>query len=149
MASIWGISQGSYSDYRVLALCDTKKRAEAVAALPGSDSYGDGLMVEEFVYLDHDPERVTTYLLSVEIFDTGSVKNHHERMRTEWEFSMLYPEDNRPVRWRWVRAPMYNGKGGRLEVMGTDQERVRKVFSDRTAMLRTDDAMRAKKESRG
>ena len=152
MGSLWAVSRGSYSDYRVLCVCDSKKRAKGVVkAMKASKQslYGDDPFVEEIVYLDRDPERVTVYGISEELLDSGESDNRRDSERVEWEHDMLYPEYNRPVTWRWVRAPYIEKRGGRLEVNGTDLERVRKVFSDRRAMILSDDAMRARKEARG
>jgi hypothetical protein len=62
----------------------------------------------------------------------------------------LAPEQlSKPVTWRWVRAPVHDGKGGRLEVYGTDEQRVRQTFSDRKAQLLTEDAFRMRREAKG
>lgn len=143
MASLWAVSKGSYSLYRILCVCDSKERAERIASLPKKDGWDDDRGVEEMIFLDRDPVTVTSYCMTEELFDDGTTRAFREDISTEWEFDMLYSERNRPVGWRWVRAPYIRDRGGRLEVFGTDLERVRKVFSDRKAMLRTDDAMRA------
>ena len=149
MASLWAVTKGSYSDYRVLCICDSKDRAKRIASLPAKDRYSDDRQVEEILFFDRDPVTITTYSMSEELLDDGTTNAFHEDLRSEWEFDMLYPAHNRPVVWRWVRAPYIEKRGGRLNVSGTDLERVRKVFSDRKAMIRTDDAMRAKRESHG
>ena len=140
---MWGVSRGSYSDYRMLCVCDSKKRAKEIAALT------DDGMVEALPYFDRDPKRVTTFWLNENLYDDGTTDERYESQRTEWEFDMLYPERIAPVRWRWVRASIHRGRGGRLEVSGTDLERVRKVFGDRRGMLLTDEAMRSRREARG
>ena len=149
MSSLWAVTKGSYSDYRVLCICDSKERAKRIASLPAKDSWSDDRNVEEILFFDRDPVTVTTYSISEELLDDGTTHAYREDIRSEWEFDMLYPERNRPAIWRWVRAPYIENRGGRLDVSGTDLERVRKVFSDRKAMLRSDDAMRAKRESHG
>jgi mRNA-degrading endonuclease toxin of MazEF toxin-antitoxin module len=44
---------------------------------------------------------------------------------------------------------MHHDQGGRLEVWGTDHERVRKVYGDRRALIISDDAFRAQREVTG
>lgn len=148
----WVISRGSYSDYRVLAVVrGEKKDAELLAARANasdSNNYGDAYEVESLPVVSPDVEKVETLMLIAEIRDQGpSVKDERVSVRVEWPFDSLYGLVK--VEWRWVRAPIHDGKGGRLEVWGTDHERVRKVYGDRKAMLLSDDAMRAKSEARG
>lgn|SRR3990167_2357557 len=46
MASMWGVSSGSYSDYRVDCMCPSKELAEAVAEKMGPD-----YSAEEFPFI--------------------------------------------------------------------------------------------------
>jgi len=149
---VWVVSRGEYSDYRVLcAVKGGKADAETLAAranaAAGHDLYGDGYTVEVLAVVAPDVQKVELLTLQAEIHDDGRVKDLDPRYRVEWPFDPLY--DTPRLRWRWVRAPMYRDKGGRLEVWGTDHERVRRVFSDRRAMLMVDDAMRAQVEAEG
>lgn len=142
------VSRGTYSDYRVLAVADSKKRAKKMAdALNEDVSSYDRAEVETLPYFDRDPEKVTIYGLMAELMDNGSVRNERQADRVEWEHDTLYPEYAVPVHWRWVRAPMYHGKGGRLEVHGTDRERVRKVYSEKRAEILSGEPLRARNEA--
>lgn len=144
LKKMWAISSGSYSDYRVDAVCESKEIAEAVAAKMnllesrGYDEYG----VEELPVLDESIHRVIVHHMNVEIRDAGGTGSERQWDTPVWSFD----EDAVEVAWRWVRAPMYNGKAGRLDVWGTDRERVRKVLGDQRAMLMADDAYRANVE---
>lgn len=142
------ISSGSYSDYRVHAVVDgTREEAEALAArAQRHQGYGD-YEIETLPVVKPDVQRVSILLLTATVWDNDLVTDQRERTETTWPFDS--PWDVRDVSWRWVRAPIHQNKGGRLDVHGTDHERVRKVFSDRLAMLRTDDAMRAVGEMTG
>src|SRR5207253_3337328 len=104
--------------------------------------------IEEMPMLSAVPEKVTLHERYVQVWDDGTTSDQVEQVRTEWPFDMLWPERNRPVGWRWVRAPIHNGRGGRLEVWGTSKGRVDKVFSERRAQLLADDAFRARSEAR-
>lgn len=141
--SMWVVSRGSYSDYRVMAICDSKERAEKAAKLL---EYGEGF-AEELIYLDHDPKRYTVHEISENLWDNGATTQHQESQRTEWEHDLLFPERLRPVGWRWVRAPVHHNEGGRLEVYGTSLTRVQKVFSDKSAEIRATDTLRLRSEA--
>ncbi|UDL15452.1 hypothetical protein SEA_PEPE25_77 [Microbacterium phage Pepe25] len=145
--SAWAISSGDYSDYQVSAICESKEIAEAVAAkmnlLEGKGpGYYGGYEVEEIPLVDESIHRVTVYRMHVEIFDAGGTREERHWGTQKWSFEPDAPE----VAWRWVRAPYIAARGGRLEVWGTDRERVRKVFGDQRAMLMADDAYRANVE---
>ena len=145
---MWAISSGSYSDYRVHAVCASEADAQAVierANASGDDYYRKSYEVERIMLVDDTVQQAEVLKLSVEVFDDGSAKEGQPRLSRDWPFAM-YEDDWLPVRWRWIRAPMYNGKGGRLEVSGTDHERVRKVYSERKAWLQTEPAARSKRE---
>lgn len=147
MKEMWAITSGSYSDYRVHAICDSEATAEKIVARAnkgGNERY----MVESFSFVD-DPEisMVDILHISVNIWDNGTQDAVSERYSAEWPFDSTYGLAD--CFWRWVRAPIHGGRGGRLDVWGTDHERVRKVFGDQRAMFLVDDAMRAKKELHG
>lgn len=149
--TVWVLSRGSYSDYHVLCVVrGGQAEAEMLAAranAAGDELYGDPYEAEELPIVDPDVQKVEILRLQVEVFDDGETKELKPQIRVQWPFDALY--DTPRLRWRWVRAPMYHDKGGRLEVWGSDHERVRRVFSDRRAMLMTDDAMRARREAEG
>ena len=141
------LSRGSYSDYRVLAVCDTEERAKnAAKAINADKNRWDEVMVEEILYLDRDPVRITVFKVTENLWDNGSTSHYNDFGFTEWEFDLSHDADRQPARWRWIRAPMHERRGGRLEVTGTDHELVLKTFAERKAMLQNDDALRAQVE---
>lgn len=144
----WAVSTGEYSDYNVMCVCDTKERAETIAATYNGDSSYESARVEAFRLISSDPQRVTLHRRSVILYDDGTVRDERHWLSMCWDFE-LDPIDDGPVRWRWVRAPIYQGKGGRLNVWGTDGERVARVFSDRRAQLLANHAYAAKMEWTG
>lgn len=151
MKTMWVISSGSYSDYRVQAVCDSKETAETIVARANADrsgGYRSEYEVEELVYMD-DPkvQKVETLRLSVTIWDDGTETQDTQAYDVEWPFDSLYGLTE--CEWRWVRAPVHDGKGGRLDIRGTDHERVRKVFGERRALIHSDDAFRSKREIKG
>lgn len=146
---VWTVEKGQYSDHRVLCVARTKPEAEAIAAAYNGDEDAWGKAYVNSLPMVSTPERITVFGLECQVWDDGTVDATRESDRTEWDFDMLYPQHAKPATWRWVRAPVHKGKGGRLEVYGTDVERVRRVFSDRRAQLLAEDTFRAKREARG
>lgn len=141
----WAVSSGSYSDYRVKCIVSSKKLAEQIAAVE-TDGY-TSYFVESIPFFDRMPERITVHGIQANLWDDDTSDEAAVSERVEWEHDMLYPEQIAPVRWRWVRAPVHNTKGGRLEVYGTDLTRVRKVFSDRRALILSGDPLRSRREA--
>lgn len=155
MKVLYTVETGCYSDHRILCVCATKAEAEAIAArVRTPDIEEDGRWwpdsdaeVGEILLVSGDIDRTPTLQLTETLWDDGTTSRLTERL------TMAFPWDwnsaAAPVQWRWVRAPMHENKGGRLEVSGTDLERVRKVFSDRRAELLAVDHLRKRKEARG
>jgi hypothetical protein len=142
--TVWVVSSGSYSDYRVHCAAPSKKAAQGIVdALNGDETYN--YFIEQVPVIDK-AEKVTIYGVEAIVTDRGTVREESVRDRDEWNVDPLYPERLRPVTVRWVRAPIYNGQAGRLEVYGTDRERVRKTFSDMKAQLVVDPALRKRRE---
>lgn len=149
MKKVYAVSSGSYSDYRVLCVCPTKKDAETLALRIRRDeeSWSRDADVEEMYLVKGDIEQVRTLHFSENLWDDGSASDAREWVSTDWPFDGY--SDTPEVAWRWVRAPIHHGAGGRLEAWGTDHEAVRRVFSDRRAQVRAEDALRIKREARG
>jgi hypothetical protein len=143
--TVWVVSSGSYSDYRVHCAAPSKKAAqEIVDALNGADEWIKYFV--ERVPVIEKAERVTIYGVEAIITDAGTVREESVRDRDEWNVDPLYPERLRPVTVRWVRAPIYNGQAGRLEVYGTDRELVGTTFSTMKARLVGDPELRQRRE---
>lgn len=142
---VWLVSSGSYSDYRVHCAAPSKKAAQGIVdALNGDDEWIK-YFVERVPVVDK-AEKVTVYGIKAVITDDGTVREESVRDRDEWNVDPLYQQRLRPVTVRWVRAPIYHGRAGRLEVYGTDEERVRKTYSDMRAQLLADPALRSRRE---
>lgn len=141
---VWVVSSGSYSDYRVHCAAPSKKAAQAiVVALNGDETCN--YFIEQVPVIDK-AEKVTIYGVEAIVTDDGTVRDESVRDSDEWNVNPLYPQRLRPVTVRWVRAPIYNGQAGRLEVYGLDRERVGKTFSDMKAQLVADPALRKRRE---
>ena len=142
---VWLVSSGSYSDYRVHCAAPSKKAAQGIVdALNGDDEWIK-YFVERVPVVDK-AEKVTIYGVEAIVTDDGTVREESVRDRDEWNVDPLYQQRLRPVTVRWVRAPIYNGQAGRLEVYGTDRGLVLKTFSDTRAQLIADPGLRARKE---
>ncbi len=143
------IVSGSYSDYRVHCIVEEKQEAEKLLAkmnAVGSNTYYD-YDIEEIDVVDSTLERASMLYLSEVILDNGSTENRGESIRAEWPWEGEGHQS--PMRWRWIRAPYIEDRGGRLEVSGTDHDLVRKTFEEKRAALITDDAFRARREMKG
>lgn len=138
----WAATSGSYSDYRICAVFATKRQAEAAvaAAQMAEDAWPNPDSVVEFFFYSEgaEPRLLTVYNRQVTIWDDGTFEEHDLRIRTEWEYDQLFDRgsDRRPSV-RFVRAPMHNNKGGRLEVRGIDEQAVAQAYSDNLARIRT------------
>jgi len=144
--TVWVVSSGSYSDYRVHCAAPSKKAAQGIVdALNGDETYN--YFIEQVPVIDK-AEKVTIYGVEAIVTDRGTVREESVRDRDEWNVDPLYPERLRPVTVRWVRAPIYNGKAGRLEVYGLDQGLVSETFSDVKAQLLADSELRSRREFR-
>lgn len=138
MKSMFCVSRGSYSDYRVLAVFEDEADANAwAAAMSGSGSY-DEPQVEEMILVEKGeaPRRVTTYRRSIEFWDNGKIDDQGIHSHTDWAIDSY--EGPPPVRphLRFVRAPCHHNAGGRLDIRGSSAESVDKVGNDRIAAWR-------------
>ena len=144
--SVWLVSSGAYSNYRVHCAAPSKKAAKAIIAALNSDEQTRHYYFIEQVPVIDKAEKVTIYGMEAVISDRGNLSGETTSERSEWNVDPLYPERMHPVTIRWVRAPCYYGNAGRLEVYGTDRERVRKTYSDMRAQLLADPALRSRRE---
>ncbi len=139
--TMYAVSRGSYSDYGVLCLCDSEQVANKIAKKVGSEAF-----VESFVVVDESVSQDRVLKISQVLWDDGSEGGVREFIDEEWPWD-LYTTHS--CKWRWVRAPSHKGKGGRLEVNGSDHERVRKVFTEKRTMLKANPALAAITEATG
>ena len=143
--SVWLVSSGSYSDYRVHCAAPSKKAAQGIVdALNGDDEWSKYFV--ERVPVIEKAERITVYGIEAIVTDDGTVREESVRDRDEWNVDPLYQQRLRPVTVRWVRAPIYHGRAGRLEVYGTDRELVREAFASTKAQLLGDPDLRSRRE---
>jgi hypothetical protein len=134
---IYAVTTGSYSDYRVRSLFTSKKLAKTAAEATGKedDSWYSDAEVEEFYLYDHVPEPVTEFYYQAELWDDGRVTNEHQRSETRLPWTHLWGVPPKRPDVRYVRAPMYKGKAGRLEVRGSNEQAVKQSFSDNKARI--------------
>lgn len=146
--TVWGLTRGSYSDYRICAIFERKEDAEA--ALNVRDArigWGGGEDVEEFSFYPAggSPLTVTTHHWTGEFTDAGDEPRRNKAVEVEWEYNRSDPSGPRPSV-RFVRAPIHRDKGGRLEVRGTDLLAVQHAWSDNVARIRANVSLRGKAE---
>jgi hypothetical protein len=141
---VYVVTTGSYDDLRVQCACPTEQDAQALAARMGYGSEAEVLALEVH---PGNVAQVSVLRMAINLYDDGREQGEYQRTSVEWPWS-VWPKPT-PVSWRWTRAPIHGGFGGRLDVWGTDHDRVRKVYDDMRAMLKTDDAMRARTQAQG
>ncbi|HUW01784.1 MAG TPA: hypothetical protein VMW08_05495 [Acidimicrobiales bacterium] len=137
MKKVHAVSSGTYSDYRVHALFRRKRDAEAaIVELAGTPDFysGGSLRVEAFHLFDKGEPLVPVpwRMYRVTVWDDGTTSDVVESNEAKWPWEF---EAGRRVDVRFVRAPVHQGKGGRLEVYGTDLPAVGQVFSDNRAQV--------------
>ncbi len=142
--TMYAVSRGDYSDYGVLCLCESEQVANRIAKKVGSRAF-DESFVESFVVVDESVSQDRVLRISQVLWDDGSEKSVREFIDEEWPWD----SSTHSCRWRWVRAPSHKDKGGRLEVNGSDHERVRKVFTEKRTILKANPALAAITEATG
>ena len=141
-AQMWLVTTGLRSDFTVHCVVPSEEAADTIAAALNEADEWPRYFVEPVPVA----ERVTVYGIEAIISDAGTVRKESVRDRDEWNVNPLYPYRLCPVTVRWVRAPIYNGQAGRLEVYGTDRELVGTTFSTMKARLVGDPALRKRRE---
>jgi hypothetical protein len=130
------ITSGSYSDYRVHAVCSdrntAKQWAEAATKFElDRNEHTNPYCIEEVQEIEtgSTPEPVTTCTIHADLLDSGYVSNYREFSRQKFFEEKL----SRP-RTRYIRAPIYKDKGRRIEITGSSLEAIRKVYSEKIGM---------------
>lgn len=136
--TLYAVTSGSYSDYRVEVLFTTRELAEQhlAARKTGRDGWYDtDVSIEEFVLLDRPPERHTVITRSGRVSPDGDVVNDHTSTEVEWEYGHIYGPAKPLMGARTYTAPAWPGAIN-VEVRGTSKGRVEKAFQDRMAAAR-------------
>jgi hypothetical protein len=152
MKTAFLVTSGSYSDYQVHCVCPTEEDAKVVASKMQVERRDEYEIEERNIY-DATIEPIEVLELSALITDDGVCVEEFVSTDKIWpndEYATLA----KPLSWWWQRTiyGIWGNKqqpGGRLQVWGTDFELVRKVYSDRRAMLMTDPAMRLRNRASG
>ena len=141
MKTVYAISSGAYSDYRVHWLLEDKEEAERLVNELNDDGY-DAPFVEEFD-LAEPGELVVNCELSLEFYFEIDVNEAIAVNQVDAEpRTAKYIGHPRKLEWNRSIIPAYGRRGiverrsiVQLKVYGTDHERVRKVYSDSKAEL--------------
>lgn len=140
---VWALTTGSYSDYSIKALFTKKRLAKAAMLVNKADSeawsYGDE-NVETFYLYDEVPEPSTTWYYQANLWDDGTVTEERLTSTTALPWNHWWGEGTERPHVRYVRAPIHQNRGGRLEVRGSDEQAVKQAFSDNKARIRVERA---------
>lgn len=142
MRTIYAVSQGEYSDYRVLVLCEDQETADRIVAEINESDDSSGAYctrVEEFCLVppDYKPNRVECHRAEAVLFDNGTVGTIRQWSYTKWEFEVHDPDRPKRPKFEFISAPFYGDHGGALRVYGRTAEGVTKVLNDRLAQFKS------------
>ena len=135
--TVWAICAGEYSDRVTLCALRTEEDATALAARMGGDLDIEPIAL---VSVDVQPKRVLHMITTINDDLTEGYKS--DRIEQEWPFHEVGGTPD--IAWSWRR---FRRGFGELHVWGMDFERVAKVYSERRALVMTDDAFRAQDEA--
>ena len=146
---MWLVGNGGY-EYNAHAVCHTKADADRLAAKMRlysaqlDNMYGcfDDVQVDSIMVTDGDLEPDRLYVRMVELWDNGTSDPVRAHSTLQWPFYQYKHAPDSVPRWRWVRAPIHDGNGGRLEVWGLDGATVDALLAEKLA----DTSYRSKKE---
>jgi hypothetical protein len=154
MSEVWLVMSGGYDEYVICAAATKADAEQIMAKVNEADHYPDARIVCTTI-LTGDVQRVRFASMVATRWDNGII-TRGDRVNFEWIPEPVHIEaypwqlvHAQPCRWRWVRAPIHEGKGGRLEVNGTDEALVRSTFAELLYRLNTDANFRRRKEATG
>lgn len=121
-------SEGSYSDYAVIAVFLNKEDAQKVSLNE----------VEEMELYESVPEKVSGWVMKAMPY----TEDWHERFVSYWPWEVWLPMNDRPTTHVWDYGYRRDGGGysKAIRASGKDRESVRKAFYDRVAQLKAEDA---------
>lgn len=132
--TIYAVSTGSYSDYRVRATFELEEDAKISAeAMNAQDEWAEARVeVLSYYPAGQTPTSQTVYYHGAHVQDNGVVTSEYDHGFVEWDFEAFQTfENNRPD----VR--FHRGTGvGSLTVSGLDKQAVDQSFSDNLARIK-------------
>ena len=135
--TVWAVTTGSYSDYRVKVLFPTQKLAEQHANDLRNDRSGwdRDASVESFKLLDREPKRIRVFYRWARINTGGDVIDDRNEDSLDWEYGDLWGVPKPIMSARTYQAPAYK-QDTLVEVRGSSKARVEKAYHDRIAQAR-------------
>lgn len=126
MDKVYIVTDGEYSDYRVVGVFDEKQKAQAMV-----DLYDCNELIEEFALNKlYAPEENGLYLFKVWFKDDGEVTKVKAEMDTMTAIDTLYL-----LRSKDQEAYYYNYSAGYTTMWARDKEHAIKTYSERRAFL--------------
>lgn len=123
---VWAVTEGSYSDYRVIAVFTTEAMAKEAVEKGMGDAVEDLPMYEEV------PERISILTIGCRMpVPSGKKWGLHKDWEPfrEWSHTeLIFPDID-----TWRKRLQVNHTDQALTVSGADHERVRKVFGEKKA----------------
>lgn len=128
---VYVLASGAYSDREWHAVFTTEEAAqEALLASAASSGYRSkyDYRIEEHTLYTSCPKPVTVHRWSTVILDDGSFEPARKMTDIELPWDHLWGVPTKTMI-RYVRAPIYQGHAGRLEVRGRELEMVERAHT--------------------
>lgn len=137
---IWAVYTGPYYEKDVLCVCPTKDDAERIANRYSAERSDGEVEVHPLTFMTADTPKISTLRMTTQLWDDGTETNTAEHVYTNWPYEAT-DDDRVAVKALWVRARFMIGHG-RLDVFGTDHDRVREMYRERRAQLLANEELR-------
>lgn len=139
MKTAYVVTEGSYSDYHVLAVFEDEADADKWVQLYNQGERWEDARVEEFTFFEKGkmPERVRFVSLWAEVKEDGSVDERDASWKEKWTagYSEDIPPKGRAVGRTW-NAPAW-GRGLAITVSARTEDVARKALHDRVTQAKT------------
>lgn len=138
--SMWMLTTGEYSDYRVLAVTADKNTAKEWADfcnVSGDRSYPVEVETIPVIPTGRKPYKESVWRASLDLWDNGREGGEiTPTVETDVSFLLWEKPPNRPMV-RRVRTPWHRSEGGRVDVVGRTRESVVKCLQEQLTMWRS------------
>lgn len=132
-SKVYIVSQGDYSDYTVMCACEDEATANRFRDAYNGDSKYETARVEQLTWCESgaEPQRYTIHRSEVILRDDQSASEARWWSYSGWTFEGWIEQPSVRPKVEYVRAPILNDKAGYLRVIGSTEESVLKVTSER------------------
>jgi hypothetical protein len=143
MRTIYAVTQGTYSDYRVRVLFNNRDDAHRhIKSLQADDDpylHTEELDIEEFTLMDpgEQPERVPHHYVQIIVGPHGGIQKEHHSFGMTWTAGDYDSPPGKRPRVEVGQAPAF-GQGWYIRVVARTEEAAWKAARDRAAQKRAE-----------